>query len=154
MGEFGGYCVGCQLQGHRQKDNVNIAKEEEVEVEPPLAVLLAPKRGKTTKTKRKTQAATTSTDQNPAPEPEPVRIDPEPARIEPEGVRIEPETVRIGEEGSRNGPRVSVSMFDDSVENHFRVMDTIANLCGEAEEDGGVEDGEIQRLSSSVTFLS
>ncbi|KAB2631564.1 hypothetical protein D8674_009083 [Pyrus ussuriensis x Pyrus communis] len=116
---------------------------EEVEVEPPLAVLLAPKRGKTTKDQAK----------NPNPEPEPVRIDPEPARIEPEGVRIEPETVRIGEEGSRNGPRVSVSMFDDSVENHFRVMDTIAKLCGEAEEDGGVEDGEIQRLSSSVTFL-
>ncbi|XP_070666187.1 uncharacterized protein [Malus domestica] len=44
-------------------------------------------------------------------------------------------------------------MFDDSVENHFRVMDTIAKLCGEAEEDRGVEDGEIQRLSSSVTFL-
>ncbi|KAM0989957.1 hypothetical protein ACFX2I_008528 [Malus domestica] len=59
--------------------------EEEVEVEPPLAVLLAPKRGKTTKTKRKTQAATTSTDQNPDPDPEPVRIDPEPVRIEPEG---------------------------------------------------------------------
>ncbi|KAM1767400.1 hypothetical protein ACFX12_045493 [Malus domestica] len=137
---------------------MNNAVEEEVEVEPPLAVLLAPKRGKTTKTKRKSQPATTSNQQNPEPEPvriepEPVRIEPEPVRVEPEGVRIEAEPVRIGEEGSRNGSTVRVSMFDDSVENHFRVMDTIAKLCGEAEEDRGVEDGEIQPLSSSITFL-
>ncbi|BFG38665.1 hypothetical protein CerSpe_249390 [Prunus speciosa] len=146
-------------------------KQVEEGVEPPLKALLDGKRGKKTKAKRKSKA-TTSKDHNtelepvqaapepvqiePEPiqiEPEPVQIEPEPVQIEPEPDRIEPEPVQNDEESSRDGPRVSVSMFDDSVENHFRVMDTIAKLCGEAEEDHRIEDSEIQSLSSPITFL-
>lgn len=46
-----------------------------------------------------------------------------------------------------------VSMFDYSPENHFTAMDTIYKLCGEA-DNGGFDEGEIERLSSTVTFLS
>lgn len=139
-------------------------KAVEEGVEPPLKAFLDGKRGKKTKAKRKSKA-TTSKDHNtelepvqaaPEPvqiEPEPIQIEPEPVQIEPEPVRIEPEPVQNDEESSRDGPRVSVSMFDDSVENHFRVMDTIAKLCGEAEEDHRIEDSEIQSLSSPITFL-
>ncbi|XP_057984863.1 uncharacterized protein LOC110640094 isoform X3 [Hevea brasiliensis] len=51
-----------------------------------------------------------------------------------------------------NGAGINVSLFDYSVENHFKAMDTISKLCGEAETDSLQED-EIQRLSSSITFL-
>ena len=98
-------------------------------VEPPLAVLLRRKRGKTKSAKKPSQIA-----------PDPVPVDAEPIQIEPES--------------SRNGPStVSVSMFDDSVENHFRVMHTISELCGEAKEDEPVPETELQRLQSSTTFL-
>lgn len=141
-------------------------KAVEEGVEPPLAALLDGKSGKKTKAKRKSKATSSKdhdTELEPVqaapepvqiePEPEPIQIEPEPVQIEPEPVRIEPEPVQNDEESSRDGPRVSVSMFDDSVENHFRVMDTIAKLCGEAEEDHRIEDSEIQSLSSSITFL-
>lgn len=51
-----------------------------------------------------------------------------------------------------NGFRVRVSMFDESIENHFRAMDTISELCGEADESE-LDVKEIQRLKSSITFL-
>lgn len=51
-----------------------------------------------------------------------------------------------------SGTGAKVSMFDESVENHFRAMDKISELCGEAEE-GALDENEIQRLSSSITFL-
>ncbi|XP_038708010.1 uncharacterized protein LOC120003150 isoform X1 [Tripterygium wilfordii] len=51
-----------------------------------------------------------------------------------------------------NDARVKVSMFDYSVENHFKAVDTISKLCG-AVENFAVEECEIQRLSDSVTFL-
>ena len=49
-------------------------------------------------------------------------------------------------------PRVTTSCFDYSVDNFFKVMDMIAQLCGE-EVDSYVEPTGIQRLSSPVTFL-
>lgn len=51
-----------------------------------------------------------------------------------------------------DGPGVRVSMFDYSAENHLNVMDTISNLCGE-NVDEGLDESDIQRLSSSITFL-
>ncbi|KAL6145625.1 hypothetical protein ACLB2K_056311 [Fragaria x ananassa] len=108
-------------------------------VEPPLAVLLRCKRGKTKSAKKPSQST---------------QIAPEPVPIDAQPVRIEPEPVSVAPENSRNGPhRVSVSMFDDSVENHFRVMHTISELCGEAKEDEPVPETELQRLQSSTTFL-
>ena len=106
-------------------------------VEPPLGVLLGRKRRKTKLAKRPSQAT------------EPVQMAPE----EAEPVQIEPEPVPVEPENSRNGPpRVSVSMFNDSVENHFRVMHKISELCGEA-EDEPLPETELQRLQSSTTFL-
>lgn len=133
-------------------------KAIEEEVEPPLAVLVRRKRGKNKSAKIENQATTSSTapvQDEPEPlqiEPEPVSIEPEPVPIDAEPVQIEPESVQIDEENSRNGPRVRVSMFDDSVENHFRVMHTISELCGEAEDEPFLES-DIRRLSSSTTFL-
>ncbi|PON78969.1 Guanine nucleotide-binding protein, beta subunit [Parasponia andersonii] len=52
------------------------------------------------------------------------------------------------------GPRVvRVSKFDYSVENHLNAMDRISELCGEAVEEGGLDESEIRRFSSSLTFL-
>ena len=47
---------------------------------------------------------------------------------------------------------IEVSLFDSSAENHFRAMDTIYELCGEG-NTGGFDDEEIERLSSTITFL-
>lgn len=59
-------------------------------------------------------------------------------------------SARIPNDGS--DPRVKISLFDYSAENFFKTMDIIDKLCGE-EEDSSFEQSEIQRLSSSVTFL-
>lgn len=48
-------------------------------------------------------------------------------------------------------PEIRVSEFDYSAENYFKVVDKIAMLSGESELE--YEQTEIQRLSSSVTFL-
>lgn len=48
-------------------------------------------------------------------------------------------------------PGIRVSKFDHSVENHFKLMDKFAVISGESESE--FEQTEIQRLSSSVTFL-
>ncbi|CAK9159581.1 unnamed protein product [Ilex paraguariensis] len=48
---------------------------------------------------------------------------------------------------------ITVSLFDYSVENHFRAVDLISMLCGESEFDSFDEGEEIERLSSSITFL-
>jgi hypothetical protein len=69
-----------------------------------------------------------------------------------EGVDVAVENPTGSAEDCSNGPRVTVSAFDYSVENHFRAVDTISQLCGEA-DDGGLEESEVQRLASSVTFL-
>uniref|UniRef100_A0A2P2K020 Uncharacterized protein MANES_13G012000 n=1 Tax=Rhizophora mucronata TaxID=61149 RepID=A0A2P2K020_RHIMU len=54
----------------------------------------------------------------------------------------------------RSDPGVRVSLFDDSVENHFKAMDKISRFCGEAESESvHLDEAEIQRLSSSITFL-
>ncbi|KAK9290694.1 hypothetical protein L1049_008868 [Liquidambar formosana] len=50
-------------------------------------------------------------------------------------------------------PDVTVSMFDYSVENHLRAMETISKLCGEADIGETSEQSEIDRLSSTITFL-
>ncbi|GAV66087.1 hypothetical protein CFOL_v3_09597 [Cephalotus follicularis] len=51
-----------------------------------------------------------------------------------------------------NNHGVRVSIFDYSIENHFKAMDTISKLCEEPDSRDIVES-EIQRISSSVTFL-
>lgn len=51
-------------------------------------------------------------------------------------------------------PRVELSLFDDSVENHFRAIDTISKLCGEPDIDDSTDQAELQRYGSSITFLS
>ncbi|KAA8516698.1 hypothetical protein F0562_016796 [Nyssa sinensis] len=56
------------------------------------------------------------------------------------------------EDRSDGPPGISVSLFDYSVENHFRAVDTICKLCGEAEHDD-FNKNEIERLSSSIIFL-
>lgn len=48
-------------------------------------------------------------------------------------------------------PEVEVCLFDHSVENHFRAMDKIAELCGDGELQ--FDQKQLQRLSSSITFL-
>ncbi|KAI5580886.1 hypothetical protein BDE02_08G183100 [Populus trichocarpa] len=52
-----------------------------------------------------------------------------------------------------NGVGIRVSTFDYSVENHFKEMDMISKLCGEAQTDS-VDEIEIQCYKSSITFLS
>ncbi|KAK1404734.1 putative general transcription factor 3C polypeptide 2-like [Heracleum sosnowskyi] len=54
-------------------------------------------------------------------------------------------------ENDTPAPEIEVSLFDNSVENHFRDMDKIAELCGESELQ--FDQNELQRLSSSITFL-
>ncbi|KAK7342874.1 hypothetical protein VNO80_25832 [Phaseolus coccineus] len=56
---------------------------------------------------------------------------------------------------ANNGGDVSVriALFDFSVENFFRDMDTIVRLCGKEENGVAIDQSEIQRMSSSVTFL-
>ncbi|XP_015901975.2 uncharacterized protein LOC107434962 isoform X2 [Ziziphus jujuba] len=104
--------------------------------EPSIAQLLGRKRGKTTpaanstkKQTRQTISATTGETFPPSP----------------------PADQQNCKEDS-HGCRFKVSLFDESVENHFRAMDTISKLCREPEE-GSVDQSEIQRLSSSITFL-
>lgn len=58
----------------------------------------------------------------------------------------EEEPLRSGEE---EGCRIS--LFDFSVENHLKAVDSISDLCGEAVTD--VDENDIDRLSSSVTLL-
>ncbi|KAG6427511.1 hypothetical protein SASPL_111757 [Salvia splendens] len=49
-------------------------------------------------------------------------------------------------------PKILVSEFDYSVENHFNAVDTIARLCGYA-ETLDVSEAETRRLSNSINFL-
>ncbi|XVF21369.1 hypothetical protein REPUB_Repub12eG0084500 [Reevesia pubescens] len=56
------------------------------------------------------------------------------------------------EEHLDGGPGVRVSIFDYSIENHFKAMDTISKLCEEPKIDG-LDETEILRFSSSITFL-
>ncbi|XVE78102.1 hypothetical protein DITRI_Ditri13aG0117000 [Diplodiscus trichospermus] len=56
------------------------------------------------------------------------------------------------EEHLNGGAGVRVSTFDFSIENHFRAMDTISKLCEEPKIEG-LDETDIQRFSSSVTFL-
>ncbi|XP_042049984.1 uncharacterized protein LOC121795510 isoform X1 [Salvia splendens] len=49
-------------------------------------------------------------------------------------------------------PKILVSEFDYSVENHFNAVDTIARLCGYA-ETLEVSEAETRRLSNSINFL-
>ncbi|XP_010459619.1 PREDICTED: uncharacterized protein LOC104740646 isoform X1 [Camelina sativa] len=57
----------------------------------------------------------------------------------------EEEPPRCGEE------EFSVSLFDYSVENHLKAVDSITDLCGEDSAD--IDEIDINTLSSSVTFL-
>ena len=56
-------------------------------------------------------------------------------------------------EDCNGGPSVRVLEFDYTVENHLNAMDRISELYGEAIEDDALDQSEIQRFSSSVTFL-
>ncbi|KAF6166036.1 hypothetical protein GIB67_012933 [Kingdonia uniflora] len=51
-----------------------------------------------------------------------------------------------------SNPKVSRLIFDDSIENHFKAMYTISNLCGLAREKDDFDATELQRLSSTITF--
>lgn len=65
-------------------------------------------------------------------------------------------TVRNNDGGGNStcgDSNLRVSLFDFSVENFFHDMDTIAKLCGEEEHNAAVEQSEIKRMTSSVTFL-
>ncbi|VVA91875.1 unnamed protein product [Arabis nemorensis] len=57
----------------------------------------------------------------------------------------EEELPRSGEEECR------ISLFDYSVENHLKAVESISDLCGEANTD--INETVMNRLSSSVTFL-
>lgn len=50
-----------------------------------------------------------------------------------------------------HSPITATSLFDYSIENHFKAMDTISKLCGEP-ENPDFDPAEIDRLSSSITF--
>ncbi|KAL2509215.1 Transducin/WD40 repeat-like superfamily protein [Forsythia ovata] len=50
-------------------------------------------------------------------------------------------------------PGIITSVFDYSVENHFKAVDTISKLCGEPEIVGSNQN-DIQRFSNSIKFLS
>lgn len=52
-----------------------------------------------------------------------------------------------------NASEASVSLFDCSVENHFKAMDTISRLCGEEAEVNAFKESEIERISSTIIFL-
>ncbi|XP_039003969.1 uncharacterized protein LOC120130887 isoform X2 [Hibiscus syriacus] len=56
------------------------------------------------------------------------------------------------EEPPNDGPGAKVSVFDDSIDNHFRAMDTISKICEEPKNDD-LDETDIQRFSSSITFL-
>lgn len=45
----------------------------------------------------------------------------------------------------------SISLFDYSVENHLKAVDSISDLCGEA--NAAIDENDINTFSSSVTFL-
>lgn len=97
------------------------------EAEPSIAELVGRKRGNRRKGKRRTKETTPQTVIEPVPE----------AGNEPNSAE------------DFNGCGVQVSMFDESVENHFRAMDKIFELCG----GGALDETEILRLSSSISFL-
>lgn len=47
---------------------------------------------------------------------------------------------------------ISVSEFDYSVENHFKAVDKIVELCGQSGKVDS-DQSEIERFSNSITFL-
>ncbi|KAK4343170.1 hypothetical protein RND71_038986 [Anisodus tanguticus] len=69
----------------------------------------------------------------------------------PESSATAPEKVHGGESQSPSG--ISVSLFDYSVENHFKAVDTISKLTGVPEIDD-TDKVELNRLASSITFLA
>ncbi|CAL5411786.1 unnamed protein product [Camellia sinensis] len=71
-----------------------------------------------------------------------------------QSVAMDGESLPSSAEGHNdNNPLgITVSMFDYSVKNHFRAMNRIRKLCGEAECDD-LDKREFERLSSSITFI-
>ncbi|KAM7254662.1 hypothetical protein ACFE04_019903 [Oxalis oulophora] len=53
----------------------------------------------------------------------------------------------------RDSVSVKVSLFDSSVENHFQAINQISKLCDEQHTNVDLENADVQRLSSSITFL-
>ncbi|VFQ84438.1 unnamed protein product [Cuscuta campestris] len=74
-------------------------------------------------------------------------------RHQSEAVLLLPETREVEEPGEAH-PGFEVSFFDYSVENHFRAIDTARKLCGEPDIDDSIDQEELQRFGSSITFLS
>ncbi|CAN4121359.1 unnamed protein product [Withania somnifera] len=68
----------------------------------------------------------------------------------PKSPATSPEKVPADDESSSG---ISVSLFDYSVENHFKAVDTICKLTGVPEFDDA-DETELNRLGSSVTFLT
>ena len=107
--------------------------------EPPISELLSAKRGKKKKTTTTTTEGTAKKKKKKdAPVPSANAENPS------------------GYAENCNGEKVTVLAFDESVENHFKAIDAISKLCGETcteEDDAPIEESEIKRLSSSITFI-
>ncbi|KAI7998900.1 hypothetical protein LOK49_LG10G01418 [Camellia lanceoleosa] len=71
-----------------------------------------------------------------------------------QSIEVDGESLPGSAEGHNdNNPLgITVSMFDYSVDNHFRAMNRIRKLCGEAECDD-LDKREFEWLSSSITFI-
>jgi general transcription factor 3C polypeptide 2 len=50
-----------------------------------------------------------------------------------------------------DGEECNISLFDYSAESHLKAVESITDLCGEANAD--IDENDINILSSSVTFL-
>ncbi|PSS23600.1 General transcription factor 3C polypeptide like [Actinidia chinensis var. chinensis] len=71
-----------------------------------------------------------------------------------QSVTVDGESLLGSAEGQNDNdpPGPTVSLFDYSLENHFKAIDKICRLCREAECDD-LDKTEIDRLSSSITFV-
>ncbi|CAH8385525.1 unnamed protein product [Eruca vesicaria subsp. sativa] len=77
---------------------------------------------------------------------------PQPLFLSPRGRNKKKTGSMNEEEPSRSGEgECSISLFDYSVENHLKAVDSICALCNESGID--IEKTDINRLSSSVTLL-
>ena len=108
--------------------------------EPPISELLSAKRGKKKKTTTTTTEGTAKKKKKKKDAPVPSANAENPS----------------GYAENCNGEKITVLAFDESVENHFKAIDAISKLCGETcteEDDAPIEESEIKRLSSSITFI-
>lgn len=77
------------------------------------------------------------------------KLQPKSKNSAPESPTTAPEKLAGGESPSG----IPVSLFDYSVENHLKAVDTISKLTGVPEIDD-TDRTELNRLASSITFLT